>query len=231
MQTSRSFSPGPAQLAESGFQRSVRVGVPATSLSAKQQIKRPNQASCCQPWELSIRNSSRHAASDQPSRWSAKVQATQPAGSSSSADRARADYMAAPPAGGRDFFNWLLDLPWQRVAVWLVVVFAGLQLREFFGVSSCCLHCRAAHNLHACMPCRLVNIHLHVSMCDACFSKAGKGPRGRGNGNRSQCPAQSQACQAWVSWEIECTTIGLCNSSFLAVCAWGLQHGRRSCPG
>lgn len=189
MQTSRSFSPAPAQLAESGFQRSVRVVSHGTNVSAKQQIQRPNQPSCCRPWELSVRSSSRHAAIHQHSRWSPKTRATQPAGSSSSAERARADYMADPPAGGRDFFNWVLDLPWQRVAVWLVVVFAGLQLREFFGVSSCCLHCRAALFSHACMHAMLP--HELASFCvKVCFTCRGRGGGERG-GNWEEQPMPS----------------------------------------
>ena len=37
--------------------------------------------------------------------------------------------------GGRDFFNWLLDLPWKRVGVWALVIWFAYQLRDFFGVS------------------------------------------------------------------------------------------------
>ena len=37
-------------------------------------------------------------------------------------------------AGGRAFFDWLADLPWQRLGVWGIVVVFAYQLRDFFGV-------------------------------------------------------------------------------------------------
>ena len=39
-----------------------------------------------------------------------------------------------PVPGGRDFFAWLLDLPWNRVGVWVVVAWFFYQLKDFFGV-------------------------------------------------------------------------------------------------
>lgn len=44
-------------------------------------------------------------------------------------------------AGGKDFFDWLLNLPWKRVGIWGLVGFSAYQLKDFFGVSynlSCC---------------------------------------------------------------------------------------------
>ncbi|KAK9803415.1 hypothetical protein WJX72_009498 [[Myrmecia] bisecta] len=49
--------------------------------------------------------------------------------------RPKAHIRPDPPAGGRDFFQWLLDLPWQRVGVWLVVAVFASQLRDFFGIA------------------------------------------------------------------------------------------------
>lgn len=54
-----------------------------------------------------------------------------------------ASYVAHPDAikasnvvpGGRDFFQWILDLPWNRVGVWLAVAWFAYQLKDFFGVS------------------------------------------------------------------------------------------------
>ena len=37
--------------------------------------------------------------------------------------------------GGREFFNWIVDLPWNRLGVWLVVAWFVYQLKDFFGVS------------------------------------------------------------------------------------------------
>jgi hypothetical protein len=39
------------------------------------------------------------------------------------------------PTGGKDFFAWLLDLPWKRVGIWALVGMLAYQLSEFFGVS------------------------------------------------------------------------------------------------
>ena len=36
--------------------------------------------------------------------------------------------------GGREFFQWILDLPWNRLAVWLAVAWFTYQLKDFFGV-------------------------------------------------------------------------------------------------
>ena len=41
---------------------------------------------------------------------------------------------SSPVPGGRDFFNWLVDLPWNRVGVWIVVAWFLYQLKDFFGV-------------------------------------------------------------------------------------------------
>ncbi|CAL5219585.1 g1445 [Coccomyxa viridis] len=37
--------------------------------------------------------------------------------------------------GGRDFFTWLVDLPWNRVGVWAVVVWFMYSLKDFFGIA------------------------------------------------------------------------------------------------
>jgi hypothetical protein len=36
--------------------------------------------------------------------------------------------------GGREFFQWILDLPWNRLGVWLAVAWFTYQLKDFFGV-------------------------------------------------------------------------------------------------
>lgn len=41
------------------------------------------------------------------------------------------------PTGGKDFFEWLLDLPWKRLGIWALVVLVAYQLKDFFGVSKC----------------------------------------------------------------------------------------------
>lgn len=41
------------------------------------------------------------------------------------------------PTGGKDFFAWLLDLPWKRFGIWALVVLVAYQLKDFFGVSEC----------------------------------------------------------------------------------------------
>lgn len=50
--------------------------------------------------------------------------------------------MPAPGGGSEDeasfFIRNLRALPWQRAAVWLVVVLAALQLSPFFGVRIAC---------------------------------------------------------------------------------------------
>ena len=33
-----------------------------------------------------------------------------------------------------DVFQWLRNVPWERIGVWLVVVVAALNLKDFFGV-------------------------------------------------------------------------------------------------
>ena len=38
------------------------------------------------------------------------------------------------PAGGKAFFDWMVDLPWKRVSIWAFVALFALQLRDFFGV-------------------------------------------------------------------------------------------------
>ncbi|EIE20668.1 hypothetical protein COCSUDRAFT_48360 [Coccomyxa subellipsoidea C-169] len=40
-----------------------------------------------------------------------------------------------PVPGGRDFFAWLVDLPWNRVGVWVVVAWFMYQLKDFFGIA------------------------------------------------------------------------------------------------
>ncbi|KAK9826469.1 hypothetical protein WJX81_002640 [Elliptochloris bilobata] len=39
------------------------------------------------------------------------------------------------PAVGRDLFQWLRKVPWERIGVWMVVVFAALNLKDFFGIA------------------------------------------------------------------------------------------------
>lgn len=51
-----------------------------------------------------------------------------------------------PVPGGRDFFAWLVDLPWNRVGVWVVVAWFMYQLKDFFGVCSCRLAPTASHS-------------------------------------------------------------------------------------
>ena len=50
-----------------------------------------------------------------------------------------------PVPGGREFFSWIVDLPWNRLGVWLVVAWFVYQLKDFFGVSGCAalLHVRS----------------------------------------------------------------------------------------
>ena len=40
-----------------------------------------------------------------------------------------------PVPGGREFFDWIVDLPWNRLGVWLVVAWFVYQMKDFFGVS------------------------------------------------------------------------------------------------
>ena len=37
-----------------------------------------------------------------------------------------------------DIFRWLRNVPWERIGVWLVVVVAALNLKDFFGVRTPC---------------------------------------------------------------------------------------------
>jgi hypothetical protein len=52
-----------------------------------------------------------------------------------------------PVPGGRDFFNWLVDLPWNRVGVWIVVAWFVYQLKDFFGVGQARLFPAASHKM------------------------------------------------------------------------------------
>lgn len=38
------------------------------------------------------------------------------------------------PTGGKDFFAWLIDLPWKRLGIWAFVSLLAYQLKDFFGV-------------------------------------------------------------------------------------------------
>ena len=40
----------------------------------------------------------------------------------------------APTEVQIDVFQWLRNVPWERIGVWLVVVVAALNLKDFFGV-------------------------------------------------------------------------------------------------
>ena len=40
-----------------------------------------------------------------------------------------------------DVFQWLRNVPWERIGVWLVVVVAALNLKDFFGVRPPCPAC------------------------------------------------------------------------------------------
>ena len=53
----------------------------------------------------------------------------------SAAGRASDASTSNPVPGGREFFNWIVDLPWNRLGVWLVVAWFVYQLKDFFGVS------------------------------------------------------------------------------------------------
>ena len=149
-----SSAPASAQLDKTAFHNSEGLGLQNRCPPTRQQKPRTVRATPCPSWGSANTSAGWHATAtrdNQPRRCPSQLHAAQSPGAPSVAERARADYMAAPPAGGRDFFNWVLDLPWQRVAVWLVVVFAGLQLREFFGVSRFVMSCKAVHDsLHAC---------------------------------------------------------------------------------
>ena len=53
---------------------------------------------------------------------------------------ARADAITTEKAsdlvpGGREFFQWIVDLPWNRLAVWVAIAWFAYQLKDFFGVS------------------------------------------------------------------------------------------------
>ena len=52
-----------------------------------------------------------------------------------SADAISTDQAPAIVLGGREFFQWIVDLPWNRLAVWMAVAWFVYQLKDFFGVS------------------------------------------------------------------------------------------------
>lgn len=80
-----------------------------------------------------------------------------------------------PVPGGRDFFAWLLDLPWNRVGVWVVVAWFMYQLKDFFGVclplSLQGLFCwtSSLHKLPDASPCHMSCVFIEASSCEAYF--------------------------------------------------------------
>jgi hypothetical protein len=76
-------------------------------------------------------------------------------------------------AGGRAFFDWLVDLPWKRVGVWGFVAMFAYQLKDFFGVSPpISLICKKA-NAKQCFLERSLSCHsLLFSPVDAVHSES-----------------------------------------------------------